>query len=108
MPEKFKIPRQHSRFNLYQRLFIEKISSNAQEWNVPKKKVTRLLQLQENWVRDMESIPKSTVHHHEAVQKRNETLAEFYAEMELIMEYHLLNNDGISRVDKLLLGISGS
>jgi hypothetical protein len=41
------------------------------------------------------------------VQKRNETLAEFYAEMEVIMEYILLNNDNVSRTDKLLLGISG-
>ena len=107
MSEKFKIPRQHSRFNMYQRLFIEKISSNAKEWNVPTKKVTRLLQLQESWVKDIEAIPKSTVHDHEAVQKRNETLAEFYAELEFILDYHLLNNENISRTDKLLLGISG-
>lgn len=107
MPEKFKIPRQHSRFNMYQRLFIDKVSSNAKEWNVPSKIITRLLQLQEEWVKDIEAIPKTTVHHHDAVQKRNETLAEFYAEMEIIIEYNLLNNENISRADKLLLGISG-
>jgi len=107
MPEKFKIPRQHTRFDMYQRLFIDKLSHNAQEWNVPKNKMIRLLQLQEEWVKDMEAIPKTTVHHHDAVQKRNETLAEFYAEMEVIMEYILLNNDNVSRTDKLLLGISG-
>ncbi len=107
MSEKFKIPRQHSRFNIYQRLFVELLNTHAKEWNVPNKKVNTLLHIQEEWAKDLTAIPDSTTHNHDAVHKRNETLAKFYAEIELVLEYHLLNNENITRADKVLLCISG-
>ena len=107
MAEKFQIPKQHSRFNIYQRLFLELVSAHSKEWGVPNKKVNMLLHIQEEWAKDLSAIPNTTTHNHEAVQKRNETLAKFYAEIELVLEYQLLNNNNVAITDKILLCISG-
>lgn len=107
MAEKFKLPRQHTKFDIYQRLFIELVSTHAKEWGVPSKQVKELLYIQQEWVKDLSAIPKSSVHDHEAVQKRNDTLAKFFAEIESVMEYNLLDNENIVKADKVLLGISG-
>lgn len=107
MAEKFKIPRQHSKFDIYQRLFVELVSNHAKEWGVPIKKINSLLQIQEEWTKDKAAIPKSGVHNPDAIHKRNETLAIFNSEIEFIMDYHLLNNDQVSIPDKVLLCISG-
>ena len=107
MTEKFKLPRQHSRFNLYQRLFIQLVTTHAEEWDKPSKEVAKLLQMKEDWDTALVAIPKSTVHNYDAVKKRGEVMTEYSSLIEFVMEYYILRNAKVAIADKILLGISG-